>query len=88
MMIRLKMMRRWYDGAPAAPTWITSTDKSITIGARSSSPHRFYDWMRREVPVYRAEMAYLPGQDVYLLSGYDGDVPFRHVRENTSPAAR
>jgi cytochrome P450 len=53
----------------------------------TANQHRYYDWMRREAPVYRGRLQYLPDQDVYFLSQYEDcvtlltDARFRRVVE-------
>ena len=44
----------------------------IMVGSAEfvADPHRYYAWMRREAPVYRGRMSYLPDQDIYFLSRY------------------
>ncbi|MCB0948126.1 MAG: cytochrome P450 [Mycobacterium sp.] len=44
----------------------------ITIGSTefTAHQHRYYDWMRREAPVYRGRMTFLGDQDVYYISRY------------------
>ncbi|KAA1249887.1 cytochrome P450 [Mycobacterium simiae] len=45
----------------------------ITIGTRefNANQHRYYDWLRRNAPVYRGRLALRPpDQDVYFVSRY------------------
>ncbi|MDP7702576.1 MULTISPECIES: cytochrome P450 [unclassified Mycobacterium] len=45
----------------------------ITVGTAefNADQHRYYDWMRREAPVYRGRLALRPpDQDVYFVSRY------------------
>ncbi|MHA7652346.1 cytochrome P450 family protein [Mycobacterium sp. ML4] len=45
----------------------------ITVGTAefNADQHRYYDWMRRESPVYRGRLALRPpDQDVYFISRY------------------
>lgn len=46
----------------------------ITVGTAefNAHQHRYYDWMRREAPVYRGRLALRPpSQDVYFISRYE-----------------
>ncbi|WP_421841242.1 cytochrome P450 family protein [Mycobacterium sp.] len=44
----------------------------IVVGSAefNANQHRYYDWMRREAPVYRGRLALMGDQDVYFVSRY------------------
>ncbi|MGI9003511.1 MAG: cytochrome P450 family protein [Pseudonocardia sp.] len=77
----------------STPTYDTSISHPITVGSAefTADPHRYYDWLRREAPVYCGRVSYLPDQDAYLLSRYDDcvnlttDPRIRRVVEDAEP---
>ncbi|MCK9870433.1 cytochrome P450 [Nocardiopsis dassonvillei] len=66
----------------------------ITVGSPEflADPHAHYAWLREKAPVYRGRMAYMGGQDVWLVSRYAdcrkllSDARFQRSPQGRGPA--